>query len=196
MNKCYSIILLLLCALGIGGCDYVARYPIDKPALIKMDTRMLGIWKLTEDTSTHNYFVIERKDDFNCKVTYMNRYGENPQYAHFPVFFSMVDSVPFFNVSYRDYSASGYFFLKILEFNVNVLTVAMYADSNLLQTKTPGDVRESIHKNLNDPRYFKQVYHFRKVFNFTSCISLTDPPPPPTPDVEEEHHHHHDAPAK
>ncbi len=197
MKRCFAGLVLLLFVLCFGACDYVSMYSIDKPALIKMDTRMLGIWKLVEDTSLANYFIIERKDDYNCKITYMNKNGENPQFAHFPAFFSMVDSVSFLNVSYKDYNSQGFFFLKVLDFNVNVLTVAMYADTNLSKTHTPLEVRAEIERNVHDPRYFKDVYHLRKVFNFTSCISLTDPPPAPPPaDDDEEHHHHHDAPAK
>ncbi len=99
------------------SCESYAPVPIDDKPIVKIDKRLLGIWKMLEDTDKHNYFVIETLDSYRYNMTYMNRGGDNRGLEHFPGFISDVNKVKFLNITYRDRSkkTGSYFFLKILQ---------------------------------------------------------------------------------
>jgi hypothetical protein len=186
-----GFVILLACMLMAMACKYTASFPIDQPAKLKIDPRLLGIWKMQEDTSCSNYFVVEQKDDYHYKATYINKNGDNAVYSHFPIHYSEIEGSGFLNVSYVDQGYLTYFFTRVTDMSNEKMTLVMYADSSILKAASPDTVRMTIKRHLDDPGYFRDTFHFRKVFTFTPCLLSTDTAKRLDQDIRRPHTHTH-----
>ena len=149
----------------------------DEHAIVKVDTNLIGIWKMAEDTDAHNYFVIEKYNDYQYAVTYMNRGGSNRTYENFAAFFSEIGSTKFFNVGYNYYdkqtetSDVGYFFLKVINIDQRGfdMTLALVSDTTMKKISSQKGVRERIAKNLNNLSFYDKHIHFHKILPLMYC---------------------------
>ena len=160
------------------GCKSYSRFPIDEHTIVRVDTNLIGIWKMKEDTDKHNYFVIERRNDYEYAVTYMNKGGSNRTYENFPAYFSEISNSRFFNVGYRNYDweshkdiEEGYFFLKVIDIDQRGfnMTLALVSDTTMKYITSSKEVRERITKNLNNPNFYDKPVHFHKILPLMYC---------------------------
>ncbi len=129
MNRRFSYIIHVLIIVLFWGCKSYSKFAIDKNATIKIDTNLLGIWKISEDTDKANYLLVqspydvylsayssdsphydpqyyERYDRFllcnNSKyfITRFTAHGKNPQYQQWDAFLSKVKAEKFININY------------------------------------------------------------------------------------------------
>ena len=177
MKKLFLYSMVIQCGVFMIGCKSYSKYPIDEHASVSVDTNLIGIWKMKEDTDVHNYFVIERYNDYEYAVTYMNRGGSNRTYENFPAYFSNIGKIKFFNVRYDNYhrdrkiSDEGYFFLKILDIDKRGfnMTLALVNDTTLKFISNSKEVRERITKNLDNPSFYDKPVHFHKILPLMYC---------------------------
>ena len=187
MKKYFLLSIVLLCAtffIGRGqdnefGSELhtvkqmYAKYGLDDHPSVAVDTDLIGIWKMAEDTDPHNYFVIEKYNDNRYAFTYMTRGGSNRTYENDGAFFSDINGTRFINVGYYDWdSHSGeYFFLKVIEIKNRGfdMTLELVADTTLKDISDPKEVRERIAKNLNNRDYYKKPVHFHKILPLMYC---------------------------
>ena len=116
----YSIFILQF-AMAFG-CKSYSKYPIDEKPLVKIDTNLLGIWKVVEDTNKKDYILVQTRDNDHPQnhgkrkeekkegyfmnnercyyVTRVDADGRNPHYYFWGVFLSTVGREMYFNVSY------------------------------------------------------------------------------------------------
>jgi hypothetical protein len=149
----------------------VSYAPIDEKPSVLIDNRMLGIWKMNEDTNYHNYFVVEKRNDFEYALTYMNRGGDNKTYERFTLYPSVVNGITFLNVLYEiDWEErkkpNGFVLLKVVNFDGPSFTAAVCSDPSLKNLTRSQDVRERVSKNINNAVYYKDTIHLDKRLSF------------------------------
>ena len=165
-------IMGLIIIMSATGCLSLAPVTIDDKPTIKIDENLVGIWKMKEDTNTHDYFVIENENQYQYSVCYMNRGGDNRVYEHNPAWFSVVNGTKFLNVYYRDFEISGgYLFLKVLSIDHNgfEMTAAVLADSMMPHLSTSAQVRKRIAAHINDVSFYTDTLHLRKKLPLRVC---------------------------
>lgn len=185
-----DIILLTLVVLSIG-CKSYSKHPIDEKPLVKIDNRILGLWKAVEDTDKANYIIIQNysdvqeidthRPDIEAKnkhcflyMTYMNWSGENPRYQQFSVFPSKIKGETFLNVMYTytpmvngayvvEREEDGYFFVKLIRVTTDTIVTAIVADTTLKQLPNSKEVRNRLEKNSSKRGFYSDTMHFYKV---------------------------------
>ena len=75
MKKYYLLLLAFLCCSSLFAQRNVCQFPIDEKPTVRVDDHLQGIWKLREDTNYHNYFIVEKLDDYSYCLTYMDNGG-------------------------------------------------------------------------------------------------------------------------
>ncbi len=153
---------MTLALLAIAGCE-LSKYPIDDPAVVKIDTRLLGKWKVDNEQDKHDLYTLTRKDDFHYHVTVANALDKKVHKA--TAYLSNVGSLPFLNVYFKDDTASGYLFIKILNVNAtgDKIITATVSDTTMKYLKSPAQVRARIQQRLNYPSFYSDTTHLHKV---------------------------------
>jgi hypothetical protein len=154
--------IVLILTLLFAGCTF-SKYPIDDPAVVKIDARLMGKWKVKGKKTKNDVYTLSKKDDYHYQVV-ITEPGK-PEREEFLAFLSKIDDATFMNVHFKDDTVEGYFFIKILEVNIaaNKATAAIVDDSTLQCLNGPTSVRERIHNKLNDPTFYTDTAHFYKV---------------------------------
>jgi hypothetical protein len=166
----YLAVLLFALIILSFGCRSVARFPMDEPSADYANDKLLGKWKVEEDTDKNNYFEIVRRSGDKYKARYWNRGGTNPTYEGH-VFFSKINNVLFLNVPYWHQNADagkdypGYIFLRVVNTNMDNsrMTTAVVSDTSIGGLASQLDVYNRIAKNLNNKAYYSDTMHFVKV---------------------------------
>lgn len=159
-----------ICTLLWYGCESIANYPIDTPSPQILNDKLIGKWKIQEDTNADNYYEIYKADGRSAEnqyhVRWWDRGGTNPTYEG-NVYFSNVAGSMFLNVPYREegFTNQGYLFIKILSANpaYDKVTTATFYDTTMRSLKSMEDVRRHITKHLNDAKFYNDTSHFYKV---------------------------------
>lgn len=163
--------IVLLCAICLlaAACRSTARYPIAAPSATATDDRVIGKWKLVEDTNHLNFYeVYKGYANHTYHIRFWNRGGANPTYEA-DVHFSDVEGTRFLNLPYINFDAPGrdisYFFLKLAYTSPRFDTVVVtpFTDTTMRQLASSQAVHMHIAAHANDSRYFKGVYHFFRV---------------------------------
>ncbi len=153
-----------------NGIKNVCKYPIDEKPVVRIDDHLQGIWKMEEDSDSHNYFIVEKEDDHAYVLTYMNRSGDNRGLEHGRAYFSEINNVKFlvFPNWYREHQ--GYVFLKIKYISTGSwdVTASMVMDTTLYKIQNSSELRALFEKNVNNPAFYGRDLHFRKRFEFNS----------------------------
>lgn len=158
----------------------MAKFPIDEKATVPIDYRLVGIWKMEEDTNKHNYFVVEKRDDFQYNVTYMNQNGNNRRYEHWGVSISEINNTKFFNIpfsSWPDGNNSGFIFMKINNIDKDGwhMSGALVNDTTLKNMTSSVEVRKRITENMDIKSYFSKPLHFKRLFALSYCPDKITP---------------------
>lgn len=180
-NGCVLFTALLMV---VSGCKGYSTHAIDENALNKIDTNLLGIWRVAEDTDRRNFIYVERNYDVHhfsrdygtrkfkqyehCYyLTYMNRHGKNARYEQWLAFTSDINGTRFMNITYRN-DGEGFFFVRFIKRSANrdTITTCMVADTNLRYLPDSKAVRKKITGSINDPVFYSDTMHIYKISSF------------------------------
>ena len=174
------LIFLLLFGFAMPHKDappvkYLCQYDLDDFPSVESDPHMQGIWKLREDTDSHNYFVVERDGAYKFNITYMNRSGDNRGLEHASMHFSKVNGVTFLNAPYSSFFSEPQFHGTVLLRLDSVssprswnATFTVVTDTNLYKMASSAELREYVSANMNKKGFYGKQLHFRKKFEFDS----------------------------
>ena len=163
------IIQAMLAVCCCTSCDYIAYVAIDEPSSGNTDNRVIGNWKVEEDTNKNNFYEVRQAHaDYpnEYHVRFWNRGGTNPTYEA-NMYFSKIGNVQFLNIPHWEghFSNMGFFFLKVLDINADAtrITATMITDTTLQYCRSSRQLQELILKNTNNPRFYDDTFHFYKV---------------------------------
>lgn len=161
--KSFSRLLPIALAFLLVGCD-LSTYPIDEPAAVKIDARLLGKWKETKKKGKSDLYTLTASNDYHYLVTIL-QHGNKHDAQRYDAFLSDVDSARFLNVLYKDDSVSGYLLLRILNINAagNTVTTTVVKDSTMQYLTSSTAVREKVRAHLNDAAFFGDTVRFFRV---------------------------------
>lgn len=133
---------------------------------------MQDIWKLVEDTDTHNYFILEKDGDYEYCVTYMNMGCNNRGLSHGGTFLGEVKHVKFLTRRYRGREYPGYVFLKIKSVGQGSwdMTANLVLAPEVAKANSSAQLRAMLEMNLGNPAFYGRELHFGKKFEFNSCV--------------------------
>jgi len=154
--------LVIVFALLTTGCE-LSKYPIDDPAQIKTDKRLIGKWsEKSSKSKDDDVFIISRLNDYKYNILTKTK----GQKAYTTCYLSTIDSITFLNVYIEDKdSYGGYIFYRILDINdqKKSMTLTGVNDTNLQYQYSPGEVRRYIKENLNNKAFFKDTLRLYKL---------------------------------
>lgn len=174
--KPYDYLVIALCSMLISACGTPAPYPMPYSSSKTADDRIVGKWKLEEDTNRNNFYLISKIPDkyYQYHVEFWNRGGTNRTYEA-DIFFSELDSIKFLNIpyyqlksgkgSFDDWENKGWFFVRILEASSDFtkLTTATVNDPLLATQGNPSQMAHYMQAHKNDPASYSDTVHFYQV---------------------------------
>ncbi|HRO42946.1 MAG TPA: hypothetical protein PL009_08935 [Flavipsychrobacter sp.] len=142
---------------------YEASGQNGKNVAAKIDNDLVGIWKMQEDTDKHNYFVVEKSDEFTFSLTYMNKSGNNRGLEHFTSPYFVVNNEKFIQVKGLNYLVR---LLTAEKFRI----VAAIVDDDKVFKLSDSDLKTHLASNLQNPSFYRDTVHFRKLFTLNEKI--------------------------
>ncbi len=173
MRFSYRYAIAALFVMTIFASCNLSKFPIDDPAIVKIDEHMIGKWREDRDSTI---FTITRQDNLHYFINYRNRKKKMSEIL--PAFLSEVDNNWFLNIQYKEKEVKGYLFLKIINVNAayDLLTIAMVKDTMLQHLKSASEVREYVKTNLNKPSFYGDTIKLRKLIQSNlSIYPINDP---------------------
>jgi len=171
MKHIFILFMLLAAGKSGWGVKNVSQYRLDEKSEVKIDEHLQGIWKMAEDTSSHNYFIVEKDGDYGLSLTYMNKHGDNRGLEHWGASFSKVKNTTFLQVPNWDWNHHGYMFLKINSISTPRswdVVAQLVVDPTLYKMTSSEEIRAYFERNLDNPNFYGSELHFRKKFEFNS----------------------------
>jgi len=168
--------IMLLMFLLFAGC-IVSKYPIDDPAAVKIDPRLLGKWETKGFSEDSIIYTITQQDDYRYFVALKHKQEKKPK--KYPAFLSDVNNNWFLNIYNNVDSPIGYSFLEILNANAayDKVTTLTVSDSALKYMNSAAEVRAYLTKNLHNPLSFSDTTHLNKLVGYNlSLYPINDPP--------------------
>ncbi len=160
-------LLIITVALSLLTACREARYPIDEPAIVKIDTRLLGKWVALEKRDNilgaadyDMVYKVTKQSDNKYKIIYKD--GKKKRGEKTTAYLSDINNELFLNV-YVDGDSSGYLFLKIISIDADKIVMTGIADTTMEQLTSPSQVRERITKNLHNPLFYKDTVEMDRV---------------------------------
>jgi hypothetical protein len=170
MKKTILAIALLVTAMSLSSCEGVSKYPISDAYPENNDDRIIGKWKVKEDSAKNDYYEITAahpnfRNQYHFKV--WDRGGTNPSYEG-NCYFSKVGVTRFLNIPFHDdemKDGGGYIFLRILEENeaFDNVTTTTVCDTNMRTLGSKEAVKAFIAKNLKNKLFYCDTAHLYKV---------------------------------
>lgn len=159
-------LLILYCLLTIYGCSNIANFPLSSPNEKVSDPRIMGVWKLEEDTNTNNFYEVCRIDEpFKYHTKFWDKGGTNPTYES-AIFFSEVASERFINVPYFDGRpwVIRYMFLRVLNVDKDFtrITAAVVGDTTMRRIPHPKALRRHVAGNIHNSAFYSDTIHLYK----------------------------------
>ncbi len=165
------VFLLLMLFSGGGNINGADANQIDRGESLRIDIPdgMQGIWKMREDTSSHNYFVLEKDNNKLHIITYMDNHGDNRGWEHGHFFMWDVKGTKFIVMAGWDMNHPGLGYLKVNKLQQGEWEMTAQAVTDLsIKKMTPQEAYAFLEKHLNDPGIYTEELHFRKKFEFNS----------------------------
>ena len=150
-----------------NGIKNASQHDLGKKKGLHMDKPLEGIWKLKEDTNSHNYFVLQRDEKEKIFVTtYMDHGGDNRGIEHGTLYFLDLNGTQYMASTNWDWQQSGWVFLKVSQVGKFDITAQLVVDTNIYKMKSSEELRAHFVKNANNPAFVGDTLHFRKRFTF------------------------------
>ena len=180
----------VLCALLLFACGTPSPFPLSFPNSQAADDRIVGNWKMVEDTNTNNFYEITKADvkyglDFQYHVRFFNRGGSNPTHEA-NIFlsdfgrFGKDSGIKFINVPYwtkvdgegdgMGWEGRGYFLVRILEADKDFsnITTATVNHPALSQFRRAAQLENFMDEHVNNPKIYSDTVHVYKT-NLTTA---------------------------
>jgi hypothetical protein len=190
--KTYLLYIAIAAVLLMSACGTPSPFPLSFPSSKSIDDRIVGNWKMMEDTNTNNFYEITKRlppmgADFQYHVRFFNRGGTNPTYEA-NIFFTDFEAsekdtgIKFINVPYwkqvpgegdaGHWENPGYFLVRVLETNKDFtkITTATVSDPALPQLRRAIQLENFMHDNINNPNIYSDTVHFYKVDQTTAQL--------------------------
>jgi hypothetical protein len=160
--KSYFKYCLIALPLLIVGCD-LAKFPIDDPATVKIDKRLIGKWKEDGKGKHPDVYIVTEKDSTHYRIVMNNKKEKEADTC--VAFLSDVRNTKILNVHYKKDSADGYLFIQIVDIDPagRKVTAVAIKDSTMKNMVSAAMIREHVYNNLNDPDFYGDTVHLKKV---------------------------------
>lgn len=168
MNLVFLLLMLFSGGENLSGAD---ANQIDKGESLRINIPdgMQGIWKMKEDTSSHNYFVLEKENSMLHIITYMDKHGDNRGWEHGHFFMWDVKGTKFIVMSGWDMDNPGLGYLKVNKLESGEWSMTAQAVTDVsIKKMTPQEAHAFLEKHLDDPAIYTKELHFRKKLEFGS----------------------------
>jgi len=164
---CYA---LFIPGFWSSGIKNACKYKIDEKPTVHIDMGMAGIWKMQEDTNAHDYLIVENDGDYQYRLTYMNRGGDNRGLEHFRFNLCEINGVKFFIIDNWDENYPGYLYYRINNIDQGTwyITASLVTDPAITKVSGVAELRELLVKNLDNPSFYGRQLHFVKHYEFNS----------------------------
>ncbi len=169
MTRYWPLIVAGMLTIFCSGCEGVAHFPISDATADNADDRIIGKWKVMEDSDKNNYYEIYAAHP-NFKYQYHYRVwdhgGTNPTFEG-NCYFSKVGVTQFLNVPHYDeeHQKNCFLFIRILDADegFDKLTVTSVCDTNMRALTSKEAVKAHIAKNLKNRSFYDDTVHFYRV---------------------------------
>ena len=134
------------------GC-VASKYPIDSVPKLKIDSRLIGDWKI-KDSDTNERFSLSRASDNEYLIMYKDSKFETQQ--PFYGYLSEVNKALFLNGYRGEDTTMGYLLLKIININADAteITATNVIDTTLKYARSSQVIRKRVEKNLNNRSFY------------------------------------------
>ena len=134
------------------GC-VASKYPIDSVPKLKIDSRLIGDWKI-KDSDTNERFSLSRASDNEYLIMYKDSKFETQQ--QFYGYLSEVNKALFLNGYRGEDTTMGYLLLKIININADAteITATNIIDTTLKYARSSQVIRKRVEKNLNNRSFY------------------------------------------
>ena len=153
-----AFIFLISCAFS-----NISIFSIDDYPMHKVDERLLGKWKLLEDTTGQSFFTVRMDGEYQYKISGRVNAGGNNYLNQSTAFVSEIGSVQFLNITCNYNNIKGYVFLKLADIDTiqKTVTAFMISDSTLNTIESRQELKDIITANINNPGFYNKGLHFR-----------------------------------
>ena len=167
MKLLFFLLLLAGISQADNGIKNVSKYDLGPKTGLHMSDRISWIWKMKEDTNSHNYFVLQNDEaEKDFMITYMNHGGDNRGLEHFTFYFLDLNGTKYMACSNWNWENPGWIFLKVSQLSKFDITAQLVVDTNLYKMKSSQELRAYFEKNAANPAFVGDTLHFRKKFTF------------------------------
>ena len=151
--------------IGLFASCEPAKYPIDDHPLVKIDTRLIGKWKVKGEKDEYILSKDGKSVNVDYKYLVLNKDPKTGKVDKFSAFLSEVGNAKFLNVFFKEDTIEGYIFLRILDINAAGTTarIATIADTTLKYITNATEMRERFTNRLNDPTFYNDTTYFYKI---------------------------------
>ena len=162
MKQAFSVFAGVLFIVSFAACN-LSKYPIDDPAVVKIDARLLGAWKGKHKHEKSDLYILTKYNDYEYSI--LARDKKKTKEEHYNGFLSEVGGVRFLNIYSKDDTEKRYLFMKLIEINEagNKLKVSCVNDTTMQYFTSAADVRQQITRNLNTPDFYGDTVNLYKV---------------------------------
>lgn len=152
MKKYKYFLILTLFTVLFYGCPYKSAVSISD-AKVPINPALLGKWE--NRSSTSEYYMISKEDDFNYLIEKVSTSGGEP--TRYYGFLSVVDGVNFLNVYEKsEYSSAEYYLHKVEIVNENIITVQEVTDNVRETFENSEDLQKFIAANMKNSYFYNK----------------------------------------
>lgn len=162
MKKALGLLTVILCMLFFTACN-MPKYPIDDPPVVKIDTRLLGKWKVKYQGQSSDVYTVTKQNDYEYSIS--ANIWKRTKAEHYTAFLSYIDSSRFLNVYSKDDSEKSYLFIRLMEMNgaANKIKATCVNDTTMQYLKNSAQIRQLVTTNLNKPDFYGDSVWLYKV---------------------------------
>ena len=162
MKKDHHFIAIVFCLILFASCD-VAKYPICEKPDLKIDTRLIGVWREKGDTKSAFTYAVTKKTDFEYLLTCGDGSGKIEQY---PAYLCKVKNALFLNIKdMENDTLKGYdgLRLRVIDPAGKKILASSIADTNLMSLNSSAEVLDYLSTNLDKPSLYKDTTWLFKI---------------------------------
>ena len=143
---------------------FISNFSLDDRPTAKIDSHLLGRWKMTEDPDNGSYLIVGQYDVSQYKVTYVTGRGFEEQLVQNCAFFSKMDNARFLNVALTDKHRRGYVLFKVTDFDSvgGKMTLHQVIDTAIVEMESRQALRVLMANNaVSDLNFGEPIHLYR-----------------------------------
>ncbi len=144
-----------------ASCD-LSHYPIDDPAITKIDSGLLGKWREKSKKGDKDFITITRLNDYKYSIVDKEK-GKKSEAM--PAHISVINNARFLNLFIKDSSDEGYMFYRIhnIDSKAGTFSFSTVKDSIIQYLYSPAEVRRYFANRLDDPAFYADTFYMVKM---------------------------------